>query len=483
MNLPSPSSPSPRTSRRLAFEKWLSLVGSSAILTGCSALTPHTALDLAYPNAPSTWLNGRENSASDERSLEAWWKAFDDTLLESLVADALRLNPDIASGLAKIDEAQARAGFEHSGLFPTISLNASGQRTRTSPRGNKSTSQATLFRGTADASWTPDLFGEQGLQISAANADLARSRDDFRRVQASLAAEVASAYVALRQAENQLAIVQTRVEAQEDTVQIARWREAAGFGSALDTQQAISVMEQARSSIPALLQTTTEMENRLSLLSGKQPGELRSLLAEPAPVPRVGAMLPLGIPTEALHRRPDVRAARNAVAAADLRRSAAERQRLPSLTLSGSIGLETTRSSRFLSPETSIASIVGGLAAPLLDAGRIRASIGIQTAIEKQAWATYESTILTALAEVENALLAVHHTTERYAIVERGSAAARYAARLATQRYEAGQVDLLVVLEAQRTLFSLEEQEVITRADQAQAHIQLYQALGGGWST
>jgi len=177
-----------------------------------------------------------------------------------------------------------------------------------------------------------------------------------------------------------------------------------------------------------------------------------------------------------------VRAAGYAVEAAAARTSSARRERLPSLTLSGSLGVEALRAGKLFSPESTVASLLGGLTAPIFSGGSITQTIQIQSAVEKQALIAYEATVLTALSEVENALVSVQRNTERLAILDRATAAAREAATLAGLQYEAGAVDLLTVLDAQRTLLSLEESQISTAADQTTAHIQLYQALGGGWT-
>lgn len=191
----------------------------------------------------------------------------------------------------------------------------------------------------------------------------------------------------------------------------------------------------------------------------------------------------MGIPAETLRQRPDVRAAERGVEAAFARTTAARRERLPSLTLSGFVGLEALRAGRLFSPESTAASLLGSLAAPVFDAGRIRSRIRIQSELEKQSLLAYESAVLTALSEVENALIAVQRNAERLGILASATDAARQAALLSALQYQAGQVDLFISLESQRSLLSLEQQQVVTRADRAIAYIQLYKALGGGWSS
>jgi outer membrane protein, multidrug efflux system len=264
-------------------------------------------------------------------------------------------------------------------------------------------------------------------------------------------------------------------------LQLTQWREQAGTGDALDSQQAISSLEQARASVPSLQQTVIQTRNQLALLSGRTPGALDTLLAPAGPLPATPAQIASGIPAETLRQRPDVRASEYGVMAAAARTSSARRERLPSLTLSGSIGVEALKAGKLFDPQTVVSSVLGSLTAPIFDAGRIRNSITIQSEQEKQSLIAYESTVLTALSEVENALVSVSRNAERLATLQRAAAAARSAESLASLQYQAGQVDLLTVLDAQRTLLSVEQQVVSTNADELAAHIQLYKALGGGW--
>jgi NodT family efflux transporter outer membrane factor (OMF) lipoprotein len=267
-----------------------------------------------------------------------------------------------------------------------------------------------------------------------------------------------------------------------ETVQLTQWREQAGLGQTLDTQQALSTLEQARASLPALELTIAQTRNQLALLSGRTPGALDSLLAIPRNVPPASTAIAVGIPAETLRQRPDVRAAEHGVEAAFARTTAARRLRLPSFSLSGSLGVEALKAGRLFSPAATVGSLLGNLSAPIFGAGRLGQNIAIQTEREQQAIIAYESTVLTALAEVENALVGIQRHAERLIILAQATAATREAATLSALQYQVGAVDLFASLDAQRTLLSLQQQSVTTAADWTNAYIQLYKALGGGWS-
>lgn len=458
---------------------------SSATLVALALLAVcATAADSAQltPATPAAWRQTTANGAVDPTALAQWWKQFNDPVLDRLTASALQSSPDVRTAVARIEESRARYGVQRAALLPSLSASASGQGSQTNNRTTDVTTRAEKYSASLDASWEIDLFGQNRKTLDATAADLAQTEENLRSAQASLAAEVATAYVTLRSAEAQLVIVRRNLASREETLQLTRWREQAGTVTALDTQQAVSTLEQTRASLPTLQQTVTQTRNQLALLSGQPPGALDALLGESAAVPAVAATLATGIPADTLRQRPDVRAAARAVEAAAARTSAAERARFPSLNLTGSLGVDALEAGKLFSPESTVASVLGGLTAPIFASGKIQQTIRVQGALQKQALISYESAVLTALSEVENALVAVQRNTERLAILDTAVTAAREAEHLAELQYQAGQADLLTVLEAQRTLLSVEQQQVTANADRATAHIQLYKALGGGWT-
>lgn len=467
----------------------LGLAPLAFLLPACAHLDPAPSATASIA-PPAHWSQPASAPASapaaaapiDVAALESWWHRFDDPVLDQLVADALAHNPDARTALSRIVQARAERSVEASGFFPSVSADVSGQGSR---RVDRATAVATTSEGYSaalDATWEIDLFGQQRLAFSAASADLARAEDNFHAVQASLAAEVATAYVNLRSAEAQLDFVRQSLASRSETTDLTRSREQAGLGDALTTRQAVASLKQTRATVPALQQTITEAGNQLAILCGRAPGTLDSLLGGNVSVPAAPADIAVGIPADTLRQRPDVRAADQAVHAAALRSSAARRDRLPSLSLTGSLGVDAAHLGDLFDPASTVASLVGSLTAPIFSAGRITQNIRIQDETTKQALIAYESTVLSALSEVENALSSIRRQRERLDSLQTATSAAREADELARQQYQAGAVDFLTVLDAQRTLLSLEQNLVSTRADLTTAHIQLYKALGGGWS-
>lgn len=451
---------------------------ATLLVTSCTSVK-RAESDLTVP---ANW-QGKKSAVAplDTARLSQWWQRFNDPVLNQLIAQSLQSSPDVRTALVRIEESRARRGVARSTLFPTLGAGGSGRGTRTDSQ-LTGVSSSESYGASLDVNWELDLFGKLRQNLRAADADLAQTTENYYGAQVALAAEVAEAYVDLRAAEAQLEVYQRNLSARGDTVQITRWREEAGESTTFETQQASSTLEQARATIPTLQQTIGQTKNRLALLAGKTPGALDSLLARPRSIPRPPSVLATGIPADTLRQRPDVRAAERGVEAAIARTKSAEREQYPTLTLSGSLGVDALKAGGLFSPEVAAASVLGNLSAPIFNAGRIRQTINVQSAQEKQALIAYEAAVLQALSEVENALIAVSRTSERLRTLDGAVASAQEAATLASQSYEAGQVDLLQVLDTQRTLLSLEEQQTLTLGDRTSAHIQLYKALGGGWS-
>ena len=446
-------------------------------LTACTPPVPGARENLALPK---DWKNAANFPvASPSRDLSRWWNRFDDPTLSRIISTALKNSPDTASASARIREARSRRDAERSLLFPSLGGSASVGLTDTS--GSSST---TNYRSDLNASWEVDLFGKRRSIVEAASAQVGASEENFHSVQASLASEIAIAYTQLRVNEAALEVLERTVQSRAETSQLATWRAQAGEADSLESSQALSSLEQARAGIPSIQQSISQTRNLLALLSGRVPGSLDGQLASgKKTIPNPARSLAVGIPADTIRQRPDVRLAGYQLLAAAANVRAADAERYPSLNLTGSLGTNALSAGKIFNPETVSSSVIAGLSGPIFDAGRIRAGIAVQNAIEEQAFQTYRSTVLLALSEVEDSLIACRRTTERLATLEKATAAAREAATLAQQRYAAGITDILTVLDSQRALLGLEDSLFTVRANRAIAYIQLYKALGGGWSS
>lgn len=412
--------------------------------------------------------------------MSRWWQQFDDPSLNALVSAALADSTDLRTAFARLDEARARHALATSQQMPEVDASASARSQATRPDDKTVTTRS--YSASANLSWEIDLFGAKRRSVEAAEADLGAAQASLYAVRVSLVAAVANAYIDLRTAENRLAVLQATLTSRDETDQITRWREQAGLASTLDAAQSKSSLEQARAALPSVERSISDARNQLALLAGRTPGAIDSLLGARRALPDFNPALAIGIPAQALQQRPDIAAAEHQFAAATARVGVAEAARYPALVLSGSIGLDSLSAGDLFRPEAILASIAGGLSAPILDAGRIRQSIAIQNALQQQALIAWQASVLTALSEVENALVAWRTTNTRLASLNVATTAASEAEQLAAQRYQAGLIDLSILLDTQRTLLSLQDQQTSAQGERAKALVNLYKALGGGWS-
>jgi NodT family efflux transporter outer membrane factor (OMF) lipoprotein len=458
------------------------LLISTLALLGLSGCGPNVGLPDSQLTLPAEWKNAAGFPvASPTRDLSRWWGRFDDPTLNRLIASALQQSPDVKTAAARVRESRANRDAQNASLFPSLDGNAAGnaRQIRTDANGSSSSN---AFSAGLDASWEVDLFGKNRSAVEAASANLGAAGENFHSVHAALAAEVAATYTSLRANEAKLVVLKQNITTREETAQLAAWRLKAGEADSLEATQSQSSLESARAAVPALLQAISQGKNDLALLAGRMPGELDAMLSSSRGIPTPPSSLAVGIPADVLRQRPDVRTAGYQVLAAAASTRSTEATRYPSLNLAGSLGLNTTSGSKIFDPESAAADIAGRIVSPIFDAGRIQANIEAARASEEQAVLNYQRTVLTALSDTENALIACRRTAERLATLEKATRLARESDEVARQRYQAGEIDFLDVLETQRTLLALEDSLLSTRTDRTTAYIRLYQALGGGWS-
>jgi NodT family efflux transporter outer membrane factor (OMF) lipoprotein len=474
--------PAPCSSRkdvRLGAAASLLLAG----LAGCAAVGP----DYREPalTLPATWhrsvSSGEAASAESAGNLSRWWQRLDDPTLSALIDRALASSTDLRTAQAKLREARARRALASANLFPTLSASASGSRAKSSAEAG-SGAISELYRAGFDAAWEPDVFGGNRRGVEAAQADLESSAARMYATQVSVAAEVALNYVEVRAFQARLAIARSNLASQSETLQLTDWRAQAGLVSSLDVEQSRANREQTRAQIPSLETSLAEAEHRLAILLGQAPGAVHDQLAAPAPIPVVPDRVAVGIPADTLHQRPDVRAAERQLAAETARVGQAVAARYPSFNLSGSIGLEALTLGALGSSDAIARSLLASVAATIFDGGRLRQKVEIQSAVQEQALVAYEAAVLSALEEVENALVALANSRQREAALRSAAEAARNAALLARQRYESGLIDFQTVLDTERTVLTIEDSQASSQAEGATALVQLYKALGGGWS-
>jgi multidrug efflux system outer membrane protein len=452
-------------------------LGLALLLQGCAhrapvaSEAPGAALPVAW-NAP---LPAGVAVLPQVDDLARWWERFGDPQLSALVAQALQAHPSALSAQAALRQARAQARVQAAGMLPDVSLSGSAQRSRSGGQTGNS------FQVGLDAGWEPDLFGRLDAGVQASQADARAAQASLEQVHVSLSAEVALQYISLRSLQQRLAIAQRNLETQQQTLQITDWRVQAGLATSLVAEQARAAAEQTAAQVPQLQASLAQARHALAVLIGQAPAALDAALAAPQAVPQPSQALALDIPADTLRQRPDVRVAQERVQAALARVSQADAARYPSLRLSGSLGLRALTLGAMGDSASLVHSLLGSVAVPLFDGGATQAQVQVQQAALEQARQAYQLAVLTALKEVEDALVALQGEAARLAHLQQATQAAGNAALLAQQRYASGLIDFASVLETQRTQLATQDALATSQANLGSNHVRLFKALGGGW--
>jgi len=406
----------------------------------------------------------------------AWWGDFHDPLLSQLVQQALQANTSVRSAQAALQQARALRDVKVANALPGVTLSGSARRNQTEFAGGSNSFSAGL-----DASWELDVFGAVRSGVNASEADTLASQASLRDVQVSIAAEVALAYIQLRGQQAQLAIALNSLASQSETLQLTDWRAQAGLVTSLEVEQAKAATAQTSAQIPALTASIAKTRHSLAVLTGQRPLELDLLLSASQPVPKTADLSTTAIPADTLRQRADVRAAEHRIQAALSRVDAADAARYPGFNLGGSLSLSALTLAGLSNGATLAGSLLGSLSVPLFDAGAGKSQVLAQQAALGQARAAYQNTVLTALKEVEDALVALQADRQRLLFLQQAATAADNAALLAQNRYSSGLIDFQTVLQTQRTLLSAQDSVAGLQADLSSDHVRLIKALGGGW--
>lgn len=456
----------------------LSLLAATLLLNACSLL-PSAGPDYQAPQLamPERWQHA---SASMETpaDLAVWWRRLNDPELDALIDTALAANLDLKLASARLRQARAARGQAQSAFFPV--LTGSLAQSRSHGASSAAGSGRDLFDTGVDASWEVDLFGANRRSVEAAGAEVEASKAELNQTQVSLVAELALNYVDLRITQRRLDIARDNLRSQDETLQLVEWRNQAGLANSSDVELARNNREQTRAGIPDLEVSLAAASNRLAVLLGQHPGTLGRLAATKA-LPELSPGMGEGIPASVLRQRPDLVAAERTLAAETARTGEKMARRFPSLSLAASFGWQSYGSAAIGGGGTFVRSLAGTLAATLFDGGALRQAVEIQSAVQEQALINYQSTVLVALEEVENALAAHAAARERLAARQAAAAAAERAALLSRRLYESGLTDFQRLLESDRTRLTASDNLAAAEGSLYTSFIKLYKALGGGW--
>ena len=458
-----------------------------AVLVACTTVGP----DYEQPETqmPDAWHTAAtEGLAEGDAVLQTWWRVFDDPVLDNLVLRSADGNLGLREALWRVEEARALRGVVAGAQKPQVDFSGDAVRAKPSDNGAigelvpGSLGAANNFSLGLGAIWEVDVFGRIRRQVEAADATAQASVEAYRDVLVSLYAETALAYVNVRTAQERLRIALQNVDAQEDTLQLTKDRFAAGLVSALDVSQAESNLANTYSLIPVIERDLNEGMNRLAVLLGKPPGALHHELGSDAPIPHEPAQVIMGLPTELLRQRPDVRQAERLLAAQTALIGVATADLYPTFGLAGFLGVDAVSGSDLLSSDSVTWNIGLPIRWNIFSGGRIRSQIRVEEARTQQLLANYEQTVLTALEESENAMVAYAKEVERRARLTQSVEATQRSLDLVLTQYTAGLTDFQNVLDTQRTLLLREDDLAVAEGIVIGNLVQLYRALGGGWN-
>jgi len=468
-----------------ATVRWLCLVFVALALSACAVGPDYSRIE---PAAQEQWYasmeKGLEASAIEESDLATWWNVFEDPLLQRLQQRAIKDNLELKTAFSRLQQARINRGLSRADYFPTLQAEGQIQRQRSSenlgsPVGGK---EDDWYMAGLDSSWELDLFGGIQRSVESAQAEIEASSANLHGVLTTLTAEVALNYIELRTYQQRLKVALNNIATQKKTYDLNNSHFQAGLIDELNLQQSLRNLEQTRSQVSRLEAAIRMAENNLAVLLGQSPGALREELASIGNIPEAPVKVAVGIPAEALRRRPDIRRAERMLAAQSARIGVATAELYPKLRLLGTIGLEALNSGNdFFDAGSQFWGIGPGISWNIFRGNALRLNIDLQEEKYNEALLAYNATILLAQQEIEDALTSYAKEQIRMEHLAKAVEAARRTEWLARDRYNAGLVDFFNVLDAQRTLLLLEDELFQSKGQVAAGLARLYKALGGGW--
>jgi multidrug efflux system outer membrane protein len=465
--------------------RMLSAIFAALVVAGCAV--PRSEISKPSVDVPEAWSGvaheGRRVTSA------SWWALFRDPVLDRLIDEALDRNHDIALAVARIDEARAIAAFTEASERPSAFAAAAADRTRVSQRTAMQQPAGTPIernnlRITANASYEVDLWDRLKNASLAARADLLAAQASRDTVRIAIGAEVAQAYFRLRALDEKLDVLARTLDVRTSTLRLQKQRVDAGIVAELDLRQLDAEIAAIQAQRTFIERDRNREEASLAVLLGRSP---RSIMSDEVAKRRaemaipIAPVVPAGLPSELLQRRPDILAAEQAIAAASARVDIARVAHFPAVTLTGFLGVESASLSNLFSGPAGIWQFAAALAQPLYAGGRLKAEIEANEARARQAIVRYQSTVQSAFLDVRNALSNQTQAREHVVHEQARITALREAVRLADLRYRGGLTSQLEVLDAQRALLAAELDRIEALRAQRGAIADLMKALGGGW--
>lgn len=456
----------------------LSTLASALLLAGCITVGPDYRAPVEKPVALQGIDTAQQSSANFQVN---WWSQFNDNTLDALITRAAKNSPDLKIALARLNQSRAQLGTARSQQVPDVQAQTSYTRSREQQPGFTTDRETiTAYQAGFDASWELDLFGGIRRSVEAARADADAGAASLQDAQVTLFAEVARHYFDLRGTQLRLDVARRDIDNLRDSLRLITSRADVGTGSDQDVASASARLAAVEAQLPPLQAQAQADTFRLAVLLGERPGELDIDLS-PKTFRPIDTSLPIGNAGDALARRPDIRVAERELAAANARIGVAKADWFPHISLGGFVGFIAGRSNDFGGADSRAFSLAPSISWDGLNVQRVRSGVRASEARADEAKANYRRTVLTALEDVDNALVGYNQQRVRVQKLDEQAKQSTRAADLARIRYEAGATDYLELLDAQRTQLTAEDQLAEAQAGINVQAIAIYKALGGGW--
>jgi multidrug efflux system outer membrane protein len=452
------------------------------VLAGCTVgpnyHRPGVAVSPAWAHSPAT----QASVIAEDAPPANWWTTLNDPQLDSLVRDACRGNLSVNVAKSRIAEARAGLGVAASNLFPSVGGGGGYSFNRANgPLFPADTHDYQFYAAGFDALWEADIFGGVRRSIEAAADDLQAQRDAERGAVVSVIAEVARSYVELRTTQQRIQIADANIQTQSDTLDLARRQNAAGIVSNLDVTRAQSELAQTQSEVPLLQIQEKAFLHQLAVLLGQPPEALTAKLEAPGPIPAPPRRVPIGLPSDLLRRRPDVRQVERQLAAATASIGVAEADLYPQFTLTGDFGVGAEDFGHLFNWSSRYLGVGPSVRWELFEGGRILANIDAHKAIRQELLDQYKLTILLALRETADSLVSFDNRQRQFNLLSQSVQSAKESVRIARDLYANGTIGYLSLLDAQRSLLKAQDAMAESQGEVTLSVIALYKAIGGGW--
>jgi NodT family efflux transporter outer membrane factor (OMF) lipoprotein len=443
------------------------------LLAGCQSVDVAPAKSSL--RIPSQW---RAEAGPASPAEQLWWRNFHDSHLNRYVDKALKNNSDVLIARERINKYQARVYAADGSLFPSLDAGVTGARARSQSAATGLPIYSTLYKGSLTASYDVDLWGVNRSTARAAEASLEAQKAAAAAADLTVASSVASGYVTLLSLDEQLRVTEDTLKSREQAFKLATRQYQTGYSSRLELMQSDSELRSTRAQVPLLQHQIAQQENALSLLLGSNPGSVARSENFESLTP---LHLPSQLPSTLLNRRPDIVQAERQLLAYDATLAASRASLLPSINLTASGSIQDRTLSGLLDNPLQLWSVGGSILAPILNRQALNAQVDISQSQRNQALYSYEQTVRNAFREVNDSLDAITRYQEQLTELQAQQDVAQETLRIAQNRYNNGYSSYLDVLDAQRTLFSVQTSVVQVKNNLLLAQIDLYKALGGGW--